>query len=117
MKSIDRRFRSVLFAAVAGALLVSSTAAAAPDKAPTVAEAKAFVEEAEAKLMELWIEASRAGWVQATYITDDTEILAAQANERVIDAGVELRQEGDAVRRADAAGRPPPEDEAAEARR
>ena len=89
MKSIDRRFRSVLFAAVAGALLVSSTAAAAPDKAPTVAEAKAFVEEAEAKLMELWIEASRAGWVQATYITDDTEILAAKANERAIAAGVE----------------------------
>ena len=54
MKAIDGRFRSVLFAAFAGALLVSSTAAALPDtaaaaqrgKAPTVAEAKAFYLEA-----------------------------------------------------------------------
>src|SRR5947208_3647929 len=34
-------------------------------------------------------EASRAGWVQSTYITDDTEVLAAKANERAINAGVD----------------------------
>jgi peptidyl-dipeptidase A len=86
MKVIDRRFRTFLFSCAASALLLPSIAAALPEKAPaapargnapTAAEAKKFVEEAEAKLMDLWIEASRAGWVQATYITDDTEILAA----------------------------------------
>ena len=92
MKSLRRSFRFALLA-----LLASSTAAALPEKAataksgraPTVAEAKAFVEEAEARLLELYEEAGRAGWVQATYITDDTEILAAKANERAIAAGVE----------------------------
>src|SRR5688572_33088498 len=97
MKAIDRRFRFLLRRAAGGALVVSPTAAALPGpsaapsraKAPTVAEAKAFVEEAEARLLELFEEAGRAGWVQATYITDDTEILAAKANERAIAAGVE----------------------------
>ncbi len=32
------------------------------------------------------MDASRASWVQSTYITDDTEILAAQANEKLIAA-------------------------------
>jgi len=58
-------------------------------QAPTAAEAKTFVDEAEAKLLELSVEASRAGWVQSTYITDDTEVLAAKANERAINAGVD----------------------------
>ena len=55
-------------------------------KPPTVAEAKKFLEEAEAKLVKLSVDASRAGWVHSTYITDDTDILAAQANERQIAA-------------------------------
>ncbi len=58
------------------------------NKPPTVAEAKAFLDEAEQKLLALSVDASRAGWVQSTYITDDTEILAAQANERQIAATV-----------------------------
>jgi len=57
-------------------------------KPPTLAEAKAFIEEAEARLMTLSVDASRASWVQSTHITEDTEILAAQANERAIAAGV-----------------------------
>ena len=59
-----------------------------PGKAPTAAEARAFVEEAEATLLKLWIDAGRADWVRSTYITDDTEAVAAQANERAIAAGV-----------------------------
>src|SRR5207249_4937956 len=58
-------------------------------QAPTAAEAKTFVDEAEARLLERSVEASRAGWVQSTYITDDTEVLAAKANERAINAGVD----------------------------
>jgi len=57
-----------------------------PSKPPTAAEAKAFLEEAEAKLHALSVDESRTGWVQSTYITDDTELLHAQANEKLIAA-------------------------------
>jgi peptidyl-dipeptidase A len=57
-------------------------------KPATAAEAKAFLDEAEAKLLALATDAGRAAWVQSTHITDDTEILAAQANERSIAATV-----------------------------
>jgi len=60
---------------------------------PTVAEAEAFIKNAEAKLLELSVAAARADWVKATYITDDTEILAAQADERAIAAQVKLAKQ------------------------
>ena len=68
------------------ALLISPIvmAQSAPVGPPTVAEAKAFLDRAEADLLVLSNEASRAGWVQATYITDDTEALSAKANERLL---------------------------------
>ncbi|MDQ2869267.1 MAG: M2 family metallopeptidase [Acidobacteriota bacterium] len=62
---------------------------AAAGKAGTAAQAQAFIAEAEKTLLSLANEASRAGWVQSTYITDDTENLAARANERVIAASAE----------------------------
>jgi peptidyl-dipeptidase A len=39
---------------------------------PTVAEAEAFMKNAESRLLELSVYAARADWVKATYITDDT---------------------------------------------
>lgn len=60
------------------------------DSPPTVAQAEAFLAAAEERLLGLWIEAERASWVQSTFITDDTEILSAQANARRIAATVEL---------------------------
>jgi len=51
---------------------------------PTVADAQAFMQKAEAQLAEEVTMASRASWVQANFITDDTEALAASANERII---------------------------------
>ena len=60
---------------------------------PTVAEAEAFMKDAEAKMLELSTYAARADWVKATYITDDTEILAAQADERAIAAQVEFAKQ------------------------
>jgi peptidyl-dipeptidase A len=78
--------------AAAGLLLV--LAAAAPPLAaadvPTAAEAGQFLADAEAHLLDLWIQRERAQWVQSTYITDDTELIAARANEAVIAASVEL---------------------------
>ena len=55
---------------------------AAPTSAPTVAEAQAFMDRAESELLDVSNEAQRAGWVQETYITDDTEAIAAKAGER-----------------------------------
>jgi peptidyl-dipeptidase A len=55
----------------------------APQGAPTVAEAQAFMKSAEAELLDVANEASRASWVQETYITDDTEAISAKAGERL----------------------------------
>jgi peptidyl-dipeptidase A len=60
---------------------------------PTVEEAAAFIKSAEARLLELNVLSSRADWVKSTYITDDTEILAAKADERAIAAQVELAKQ------------------------
>ena len=49
---------------------------------PSASEAKAFLDQAEAKLFSLSEEASRAAWIQATYIIDDSEMVAARANQR-----------------------------------
>ncbi len=69
------------------------TAAPEPEPALTLAEAAAaFVDSAEAVLMELSEKAGRAQWVQSTYITYDTEILAAEATERYVAASVELAE-------------------------
>jgi peptidyl-dipeptidase A len=61
--------------------------------APTVEEARHFLERAESELLQLSNEASQAAWVQSTYITLDTEALAAKANERLITAGVRFAKE------------------------
>lgn len=60
---------------------------------PTVEEARKFITEAETKLLDLANEAGRAQWVQSTYITQDTEALAAAANERLIAANVRYAKE------------------------
>jgi len=57
---------------------------------PTAAEAAQFVDEAEARLAAMNVDAQRASWVQSTYITHDTQILSARENEKLINAGVEL---------------------------
>jgi peptidyl-dipeptidase A len=57
----------------------------APEKRAnlTPEAARKFIEAAETKLLDLWIRASRAQWVQQTFITHDTEILSAQADQVV----------------------------------
>jgi peptidyl-dipeptidase A len=74
--------------AVLLAAVPAKKVSAAAGQPPTVAEAKAFLDEAETRLLALTTEAGRAAWVQSNFITDDTEILAAQANERQIAATV-----------------------------
>ncbi len=68
-------------------------AAVGCSRKPSVEEARTFLDRAEEQLFRLSEEAGRAAWVQATYITDDTEMLAARANQRLIDAVVQLVKE------------------------
>lgn len=56
--------------------------AAAPAQAPAPADAKAFVESAEADFLKASIAAERASWVASNFITEDTEIIAAEASQR-----------------------------------
>ena len=57
---------------------------------PTVEEARKFAEEAEARLLDLWVKGSRAQWVMETYITPDTEQIAAEADQELKAAVSEL---------------------------
>ncbi len=50
----------------------------APAGPPTVEEARAFLDKVDADLRDLWRARDEAGWVTATYITDDTQALAAR---------------------------------------
>ncbi|HEY0648706.1 M2 family metallopeptidase [Phenylobacterium sp.] len=66
-----------LMAAAAAAVL----ACAAPAMAqPSAADAKAFVESAEAQIDKASAFANRAQWVRANFITEDTQWLEAKAN-------------------------------------
>lgn len=66
-------------------------AAEAPAPAPvTVAQADAFVRQAEKDLFALSEYVQRAAWVNATYITDDTDWLAARAGTEYTQKGVAL---------------------------
>jgi peptidyl-dipeptidase A len=49
---------------------------------------RAFIDETEAALLASGVEAERMHWVNNTYITDDTELLAAKADERDINLTV-----------------------------
>ncbi|MGZ4813588.1 MAG: M2 family metallopeptidase [Terriglobales bacterium] len=59
----------------------------------TSADAESFMRDAESRLQEAVVKASRAVWVQETYITEDTEALAASANEEVLATTTELVNE------------------------
>ena len=59
----------------------------------TPAEAEKFMSDVEKRLMELSIKSGRADWVKSTYITDDTEALAADANKDLIAATTEFAEQ------------------------
>jgi len=75
-------------AALAAALLCASCNGPNTPVKASPEDARLFVEKTEADLLELSSAASRAAWVQQTHITDDTEALAAAANERLTNAMV-----------------------------
>ena len=79
---------------IAGVLMATEIGAQAPAATPApTQDAKTFVDAAEKRLLKLWVDTSRADWVRSTFITEDTEALAAQANERSISAAVAYAKE------------------------
>jgi len=75
-----------------GGLASGQSAARKKDSAasgtPTIAQARKFLDDAEAELMTISVEAAQADWVYNNFITSDTQSLAAQADERAINASV-----------------------------
>ena len=72
----------------------------------TAADAKTFLDTVNDTMKRLGIEQSRAGWVQQTFITDDTEALSARANQLAIDAAARFAKDAvkfDKVERANRA--------------
>lgn len=63
------------------------------NSSPTVADAEKFIQPAAQRLNELSVKQSRAHWVQETYITEDTEAIAAAADENSLQAISELAAE------------------------
>ncbi len=85
MRSVAKTLAAVLWLAC---LVTAQTVAS--NARPTVADVQKFLDEAETRLNDLSVKANRAGWVQETYITDDTEALSAWANEENLAAVSEL---------------------------
>ena len=79
--------RTVLVIAILALSACSQTGA------PSVDDAKKFLDDAEQKVLALGNEAQQASWVQSNFITDDTEALSALANQRAIDEAVRLAKE------------------------
>jgi len=78
---------------VALALLGWWTPASASATTPTPDEAERFLRSAEARLLELWVAQARTSWIYATYLTEDTQVVAAGADEAALSATVELAGE------------------------
>src|SRR5215216_6620570 len=77
----------ILVAACAAAAgCAPSPASTAASSSATTPDAKKFLDTVNDTTLRLGIEQSQAAWVQQTYITDDTEAMAARANQAVNEA-------------------------------
>jgi peptidyl-dipeptidase A len=83
---MQRRLCSALLAT---ALLWTACAS----RKPIPDQARSFIDNAEQRLLVLGVDAARADWIKATYITDDTEAVAARLDQRSIDAQVDYAKQ------------------------
>ncbi|USU09428.1 M2 family metallopeptidase [Sphingomonadaceae bacterium OTU29MARTA1] len=83
--------RLVSTAALAVALFAAPVTAqtASPAAKPTVAEADAYVAAVEKEAADMSIPANQTAWVNATYITDDTDALAAKSGAELTEKAVQ----------------------------
>jgi peptidyl-dipeptidase A len=77
-RGANRMKKFVSIVALATAIISSPVYAQA---APTVADAESFIAKAEKDLYDFTVEAGRVQWINSTYITDDTDALAAKYGE------------------------------------
>src|SRR4051812_48118619 len=78
---------------VASCLAAAGCAQSSSKPAPTAADAKTFLDEANATTLTLGMQQGQAGWVQQTFITDDTEAIAARANQAANEAGAKFARQ------------------------
>jgi peptidyl-dipeptidase A len=78
---------------LAAACVALSSCAGSSGASPAAADAKIFLDTVNDTMKRLGIEQSRGGWVQQTYITDDTEAIAARATQEFIDATARFAKE------------------------
>ncbi|MEO8078736.1 MAG: M2 family metallopeptidase, partial [Acidobacteriota bacterium] len=80
--------RKASFLAMLAGLALSASCGRAtpPTPAPTAADARAFLDSVSDTMRRLGVAQNQAGWVQQTYITDDTEAIGARVNQEFIDA-------------------------------
>src|SRR5580704_8745446 len=58
--------------------------------APTLKQAKEFMQRAETRLNELSIKVNRASWIEDNFITDDTQAMSADAQDEMTAVTTEL---------------------------
>ena len=90
MRTRSRSTGWILLGLIGIAMIAAACAARGGRRAPSAAEARAFVQSANAQLYELSVKAARAEWVKANFITQDTEAIAAEASENYVTASVAL---------------------------
>jgi len=84
---MSRPIRTPLLSLILAAGCASTTPEpedAQTQKAPTAAEAMAFVNRVDGELKALYTDHARAEWIKSTYITHDTEIMAAKFHDKVL---------------------------------
>jgi peptidyl-dipeptidase A len=79
--------RNLIWRAALSLLLTASTLAYGQPAADPSAKADAFIAQAEKELAAYSVLSGRAEWINATYLTDDTDALAAEFGAR----GTEMR--------------------------
>jgi peptidyl-dipeptidase A len=107
LNRLRNRSRAVVAAAVGVVVAIAMLAAVAYAQAPrndvrkarrdnsksappSEQSAQAFLDDAEARLLDLGIKGQRAAWVQENFITEDTEQIAADANQALNALSVDL---------------------------
>lgn len=80
MKAMISTLSLALSLAVTTPAFAQTAPAAAPVAAPTAADAEAFIAAAEKDLFDYTVEASQVNWVNSTYLTEDTDAMAARIN-------------------------------------
>ena len=90
MRLRSKKTRAFLLSGIFSMLALSCSIQ--PER-PTVNDAEEFVSAAEDRLLDLWMRAGQAAWVQQNFISIDTNAIAATANAAVMAATTELATE------------------------